>query len=833
MLNTRFNRTGLALVVVVLVVGLVWSLYRPRSFQVFDQSGTSCVIIVPGEATKEELAAAQLLGDTLAAASGQAAARFPVRRDHFWRFWQHGIFVGETRHAAELPLVGASRLERPVGAGVFSFGVVLRSGWREDIVSAASWFLERHLAARWFLPGPLGESVPHRESLRLDRGTETFTPSFVSRSLGLGGSDGEERWSAANRLQAIFRHGHSMSDLFQPADLAREPELAPLINWQKFTPTKPNLQEWQPNIAADSAAPHAAGVLRRRFDEDPSLLSASIAMNDSIRYDQSQATQAQVGPPRYFRHKPDYSNLVFGFANKVARELAPGFPDRFITTYAYDWTENVPRFPVEPNLVPFLTADRSQWFDPAFAAEDKDLIRRWVAAGPRVVGIYDYYEGAPFLVPRPTLYAVAQSIPFAHAAGVKAFYAEAFTNWGLDGPKGWLAAQLLWDARQDPAALLETYYREFWQEAAGPMREFFDRCERQWLEQPLPSYWLKYFKDGHQASLFPKEVRVRLRQLLNDAERLTHSETVRQRVMLVSGAFAVTEAFGEFSESRSVLSRLTLPAHPDPAAVIAAAQLVGRNRRLLESSVNYLREKQPLAVRARLLDEYTRNDPRRRALWRLLPDLARVGALPGFAAAFDDLLSELTARSTAGREQVVDGGLGRLELRDVRDFTALDWVKSGYWSGHGEPYETRRITLGPGPAPLLSADNPGFVTGTPSPGGFTGKAIRFEGCKQETLSQWRSAEPAADYIGTVQVRAKVSPGNMTFLIMTFLDEKGQYIGLGSIDRVPVGDWREPVELAVLVHAPKAARQIGLGVRVLNQVNDDYAEYSQLSLKRLE
>ena len=160
----------------------------------------------------------------------------------------------------------------------------------------------------------------------------------------------------------------------------------------------------------------------------------------------------------------------------------------------------------------------------------------------------------------------------------------------------------------------------------------------------------------------------------------------------------------------------------------------------------------------------------------------------------------------------MDGDLRRLQLRSIHDFTSLDWVKTGYWRGHGEPFETRQISLAPGPER---------------------GSIRFEGCKQDTLSQWHGAEPEADYLGTVKVRGRVSPGNMTFLIVTLLNDKGEYLGIGSIDRLPVGEWNEPVELAVLVHAPKSVRQVGLGVRVLNQVGADYAEFSQLSLKRLE
>jgi len=399
-LKLRSNRAVPALLGGIVAVWLIWSFYQPDTFTVFDQGGNGCAVIVPAPATKEELTAAQLLSETLAKAAGRPIKAFPVVGDSRWRFWQRGIFVGETRRAKELPLSGETKLERPVGFGVFRFGVVLRSRWREDIVSAASWFLEKKVNARWFLPGPLGVSVPLRDSLRLPRGSESYTPSFISRSLGVSGLNGSDRWAAANRLQAIFRHGHAMSDLFKPEDLARTPELAPLVNWQKYFPTRVTELGWQPNIAATAAAPHAAEVLRRGFNADPELLSASVAMNDSIRYDQSPATQAAVGGPRWFRHKPDFSDLVFGFANRVAQDLQKDLPDRFVTTYAYDWTEQVPRFPLEPNVVPFLTADRCQWFDPAYAAEDQDLIKRWVAAGPKVVGIYDYYEGKPFLVPR-------------------------------------------------------------------------------------------------------------------------------------------------------------------------------------------------------------------------------------------------------------------------------------------------------------------------------------------------------------------------------------------------------------------------------------------------
>jgi hypothetical protein len=411
-------------------------------------------------------------------------------------------------------------------------------------------------------------------------------------------------------------------------------------------------------------------------------------------------------------------------------------------------------------------------------------------------------------VPRATLYAVTRSIPFAYQVGVRAYYAENYANWGLDGPKAWLAAQLLWDAKQDPAALLDTYYRDYWQEAAVPMREFFELCDRQWLEQPLPSYWLKYFKDEHQALRFPAEVRQQLRAKLSAARAATKQDLVRARLEFTAVAFAVTDAFCKFCEQRDQLSRLALAPTLDAGAVLATAQATLVARQDLAGLMLRTEASQPLAMRATLLEEYTRNDPRRRAVWRLQQESTVDQASTAFASAFGDL--QPGKSPTATKEMAVDGALTQLRIRPVDDFTVLDWVKSGAWSGHGEPYDTRKISH------IRDA---------------TQGIIRFEGCKQETLSQWHSAAGETEYIGTVKVRAKVSPGNMTFLIITLLGDKGKYLGVGSIDRLPVGDWSEPVELAVLVRAPNDAKQIGLGVRVLNQVGDDYAEFSHLSLKR--
>jgi len=229
------------------------------------------------------------------------------------------------------------------------------------------------------------------------------------------------------------------------------------------------------------------------------------------------------------------------------------------------------------------------------------VVGRWVASGAEVVGLYDYYYGAPFLVPRPTLYAVSQSIPFAYEAGARAFYAEVNPNWGLDGPKAWLAAELLWDATAKPEDLLDTYYRDFWREAARPMREYFALCDQQWLNQPKPSYWIKYFKDEHQHLLYPVEVRNKLRGLLAVAQAAATTELTRRRVEFSVQAFAVSDAFCAWQEAKERLSRAALPAEPDKSEVRAAWQQLNESETHLKQVRAKVAKEAPLAVKAAIL----------------------------------------------------------------------------------------------------------------------------------------------------------------------------------------------------------------------------------------
>lgn len=788
---------------------------RRSTFHVFGELGRGCEIVVPKDATETEREGAKLIADALGEAAARPASRFPIVSENKWFRGRRAIYVGATsRGAATAPLKRIGPLDRPVGFSVESRAVIIRAAAREDGAFAASVFLEQAVNARWFMPGRQGLETERPSTLTLPVGEYQQSGLYHSRELGGTANTAYGRvWRQANRLLSLLPGGHTASQLIPPALMIQRPVLAPLLNGQRFLPDPKAVVNWQPDLLAEGLSDRVAAELSKTFRADPNAWGASFGLNDTYRFDQSARTLAAVLPERFFRRRPDYSDLLFRFLNEVAGKTKSEFPDKFITTYAYDWTENTPRFPVAENVMPFLTADRSMWFDSDFAANDRDLIERWGKAGPKFFGLYDYYYGAPFLVPRPTLWAVTEAIPYAYEKGARAFIAEATPNWALDGPKPWLAAQLLWNPKLDSAKLLDEYYARFWKESARPMRAFYELCDRQWRTQPKPPVWVKYFKDDDQRRLFPPSIRKQLRNQLMEAAKLARSDIVRERVTFVIDAFRVTEAFCAHDEVREELQRRLFDPHTRSSDLLAGYTRYTKARDEFIREYRHIRQISPLAIQTASIDDYLRNDPR----GRVVDVLARRGELhllpmASVAQHFEGRAPNVASFVSPGRELLEDPGWRTLSIKQVHPFTLTDWVERGPWGGKTEPTEFRQIQL--------SRNSDGT------------QRLRYSGCNQETLWQWRTAKPGHLYRAKVRVSGHVAPGTMVYLLVPFIDKDGQHIGAGHIDRLPAGDWPNGVELEVLVRAPGKAAQIGVSLRTLFQVPGDWTEWERISLREL-
>jgi hypothetical protein len=87
---------------------------------------------------------------------------------------------------------------------------------------------------------------------------------------------------------------------------------------------------------------------------------------------------------------------------------------------------------------------------------------------------------------------MAEYLRFARDNGVRAYYGEAYPNFG-EGPKIYLAYKLLWNPDLDVDSLLDEWYsRAVGKEAAAYLKEYYCLWEDVWTNRMAKSEWIRY-----------------------------------------------------------------------------------------------------------------------------------------------------------------------------------------------------------------------------------------------------------------------------------------------------------------------------------------------------
>ncbi|PTX92356.1 DUF4838 domain-containing protein [Opitutus sp. ER46] len=709
------------------------------------------------------------------------------------------------------------------------------------LAAGSAWIVQRAFRGpeRAFMPGPLGREASrpvHTVQQRDPEGRFHAQSGFQMRHIGLR-TEEERAWGRHNDLTPGLPFSHNLNRVFPPALAETHPEFFPLVGGSRLKPPEKSYF-WNPDLGREDVARWAAAAASARFAQHPHEVSFALGVNDGLVFGESPETLALIQPRQWFRGRPDFSRLVFTFMNRAAADLAARHPDKYLGCLAYYWAENPPPFPVDPHVIPFLTADRSQSYDPAFKQEEFDLQRRWAAtmgkgpdtlapgasavpspgpgSPPRRIGYYDYLDGYGFLIPRVPIRALAESLQHAHRVGFTDYYGESSRNWGIDGPLPWVIAQLLRAPAQDVEVLLREYYTSYFQGAAEPMRAFFERCEQQWMQQPGPSYWLKHYRNESQAIVFPAAVCAELRTLLNTAACRANNERVRQRVGFVARAFGVTERFVAFQEARAALStRLLRDRLSDEAGLRRFEDYIAKRGEFIRYT-QQLTAREPLSFHPIPYADFLQNDPTAPAAAAL--------ARAGFAVA-------VARHDAAG---VADG----LAAADVpATFQSREVLPGRGWAGVLPP--ARRIAgMDYGislPAPWRSSHEPtqhGFAA-LVSPAGANGdqaRVLRISGAENTTAFQWAPATPGHLYVASVPARGRVSNSDLVALSIGFLDAQQKPVGRLLFMRLPDGEWPDWATLRQAARAPGNAAWVGVGLRVMHQVAPDWIEFGPVSLR---
>jgi hypothetical protein len=801
---------------------------------IFKDGHALLPVWLSADATSDERAAGEELARVLGIMAG---VDWPVRVEGGGD--ERGFYIGHTRVAAQaggrLSVTDDLLAPKTGESGPDDFrirtvegNILIDAATPEATRYAVSWFLQRYAGVRWYAPGERGEVVPRRNDWSLPDLTDVISPAYASREFYALGTDEEKMWGVRNGLRGRLEFNHAMAEVVTARHLVAQPEWAPLLRGKRYEPASPKDHNWQPNLALPSVAAHAAEKAAEAFMRDPQRPSFSLGMNDTVRFDQSEATQALVTPLRYFREMPDYSSLVFTFMNRAAGSLAQTHPHRYLGCLAYFWCENTPPFPVHPQVMPYVTTDRSQFYDRDYREADLALMTRWGKSGVKSFGLWEYGYGQSFLVPRLPNRALIEAVREGWSRGARGYFMDITPQWGFDAFKVWAIAQLLWNPERTFDELADDFFNGYYGMAAKPMRIFFERCEAQWMRQTGAPYWLKLYQQEDQALLFPSAICGELRVLLDEAVRLAADDkVVRSRVELTSRAFAVTEAYVGFDEIRRKLNAQITGADGEfPADEQTLGRLIGESvtarQRLVVAWTQAQSGRLP-AMRGTELSYFTRNDP----VPRLLALVARNDPtavqriLDTAGAGFAQIEPwcwlvdpAVHARLEAAPEILRNGTFA--ELTPERHMPEFLFPRSGHIPAH---WQVNAV-----------ASERGMIA-SPSPAGKN--SLRIEGAWDTQVFQWLPAEPRMIYRVQARLRGESSPGNDAGIFLTFLSEEGRVVGTHRMLTLPKGATAEWRRMLVIDQAPADAAWVGVGIGASRQQPGDWLEIESVELRAVK
>ncbi len=419
-------------------------------------------------------------------------------------------------------------------------------------------FLEKIAGVRWYLPGEIGEHIPKQSEFLIPEISVIENPSFESRQMSGFFEGDDRRWLWKNKMSSpkhILQFSHNMLHIFKPSKYKQtRPDIFPIqsqsfIGPKRYIPIDDTDPRWHPVMTNKFVQDESFRKANEHFSKDPKAKSFSLGMNDGYIYD--EASDVPAYNPQKLKNSignTHLTDLLFDFASNVGCKVHQQFPDKLIGTLAYQEAHDPPNKPVSVNVVPFLTYDRAMWRDRLLAFKEKNRAAAWLQKA-KYLGIYDYYYGASYLVPRFYPHLIDSSIKFYADFGgrVKGYFAEAYPSWGLEGPQLYIASQLLWNSKANVDELLDDFYTNFFKSAKEPMRQYFQKLESLWMNMtPKQERSFKdnaritfhaWYYNGGALQLYTPAAIKELDKYLKTAFGLAATTLVKKRIGLFEKAF--------------------------------------------------------------------------------------------------------------------------------------------------------------------------------------------------------------------------------------------------------------------------------------------------------
>jgi len=280
--------------------------------------------------------------------------------------------------------------------------------------------------------------------------------------------------------------------------------------------------------------------LKKRIAENPKAIYWSVSQNDTYQPCQCEKClelDKKYGGP---------SGTLIWFVNRIAKE----FPDKQISTLAYQYTRHAPKnIKPEPNvniMLCTIECDRNRPIseDQSEGSFAKDIVD-WGKLTDNIY-LWDYVvQFRNYADPFPNLHVLQPNIKFFRDNNVKLMFQQGSGNAvsDLHDLKAYMIAKLLWNPDVDIEKVKNEFIHLYYGEAAPYIKEYIDLMHNELVKSGGTLNIYGYPWDGVKTYLKP-ELLDKYTKILDNAElSLKNSPNYRQRVKNVrlSLEFAILE----------------------------------------------------------------------------------------------------------------------------------------------------------------------------------------------------------------------------------------------------------------------------------------------------
>jgi hypothetical protein len=444
-----------------------------------DNESSLYNIILPSHATANEIKAATVLQDYILKISGAA---LPVITADKHR-GAYEILLGQNERLDEIAANINYKLLNEDGFVIKtdSSRLIIAGGNEKGTLYGVYSFLEKYLGCRMY--SPKVKIVPQQKLIALGKINDQQIPVIAFRDVHY-----RITWDAEYTDWHKLDHDphgertdwgmwvHTFNELVPPQTYYQlHPEYFAMVKGKRL-PT-------QLCLSNPAVLEITIQNLRKKIAQNPTAKYWSVSQNDNRDYctcDLCKAIDEREGSP---------SGSIINFVNQVADQ----FPDKMISTLAYEYGRHAPKLLKPHDNVNIMLCsieafrDRPLKEDTASAEFVKD-VENWGKISKDII-VWDYViQFNHLLSPFPNLQVLQPNLQFFAENGVNAMFEQGNREVGGEfaALRSYLISKLLWDPYLNMDSVMNDFLSGYYGAADKPVREYIDMMREQLLKAGKP-----------------------------------------------------------------------------------------------------------------------------------------------------------------------------------------------------------------------------------------------------------------------------------------------------------------------------------------------------------